>query len=178
MAEIPQEFEDLYAKSYPRLVAQLTVITGNLHEAQDCVQEAMCRTWDRWEKVRSYSDPEGWTRRVALNLSVSRWRKLRRLLPLSDAPESEVSAQDDTLMQAVALSNTLADVPQRQREALVLHYVVDLSIEQVANEMGVRPGTVKSMLSRGRTHMKSLLEDKDPASGEKDACHSPAGESI
>jgi RNA polymerase sigma-70 factor (ECF subfamily) len=82
------------------------------------------------------------------------------------------------MMQAVALSKTLADIPQRQREALVLHYVIDLSIEQVAKEMGIRPGTVKSMLSRGRTHMKSLLEDKDPASGEKDACHSPGGESI
>ena len=178
MAEIPQEFEDLYGKTYPRLVAQLTVITGSLHEAQDCVQEAMCRAWLRWDKVRSYSDPEGWIRRVALNLSVSRWRNLRRLLPLSDSEEVAVSAQDDNLMQAVTLSKSLAEIPQRQREALVLYYVVDLSIELVAKEMGVRPGTVKSMLSRGRTQMKSLLEDKDPASGEKDACHSPAGESI
>ena len=104
-------------------------------------------------------DPEGWIRRVALNQSISQWRKLKRLLPLSESDLPEPAAGNS--LGSGLLVESLAQLPKRQRTALVLHYVADLPIEQVAREMGVRPGTVKSMLSRGRQQLSVLLPSMD-----------------
>jgi RNA polymerase sigma-70 factor (ECF subfamily) len=156
MSEPTWEFSDFYAQAYQGLVAQLTVVTGSLSEAQDCVQEAMFRAWLRWERIGAYADPAGWVRRVALNLSVSRWRRLKRLIPLSGAAERAVSDADWGGAQR-DLVDALRRIPKRRRQALVLHYVLDLPIDQVAREMGIRPGTVKSMLSRGRHELAIVL---------------------
>jgi RNA polymerase sigma-70 factor (ECF subfamily) len=155
-----REFEEMYTKTYARLVAQLTVISGSPQEAQDAVQEAMCRAWLRWKTVGTYSDPEGWIRRVALNQSISQWRRLKRLLPLSESSDLPGPVADNSFGSTL-LVESLAQLPKRQRTALVLHYVAELPIEQVAREMGVRPGTVKSMLSRGRQRLTVLLSSMD-----------------
>jgi RNA polymerase sigma-70 factor (ECF subfamily) len=138
----------------------LTVISGSPQEAQDAVQEAMCRAWLRWKTVGTYSDPEGWIRRVALNQSISQWRRLKRLLPLSESSDLPGPVADNSFGSTL-LVESLAQLPKRQRTALVLHYVAELPIEQVAREMGVRPGTVKSMLSRGRQRLTVLLSSMD-----------------
>lgn len=71
------EFDAFYAASAPRLVRQLHAMTGELTEAQDCVQEAYARAWQRWSTVCSYDAPEAWVRQVAWRLAVSRFRRAR-----------------------------------------------------------------------------------------------------
>lgn len=70
-------FDEFYRGSRQRLLGFVFALTGNLAEAQDAVQEAYIRAWQRWSTVRGYDDPEAWVRVVASRIAVSRWRSLR-----------------------------------------------------------------------------------------------------
>src|SRR6266542_2258411 len=125
------DFEAFYTATYDRLVGQLLVVVGGLEEAEDVVQEAFVRACGRWSHVRDYQVPEAWVRRVALNLASSGLRRARRraallvrLGPAVDVPALSVDA--------VALARTLRKLPLRGREALVLHHVVGLSVQEIA----------------------------------------------
>jgi RNA polymerase sigma-70 factor (ECF subfamily) len=153
-------FDAFYAACAPRLVRQLHAMTGDLTEAQDCVQEACARAWQRWDRLGGYDAPEAWVRQVAWRLAVSRFRRartgvraVRRHGPQPDVPE--VNADH------VALVAALAQIPAAQRRAVVLHHVAGLSVQEVATEAGVPVGTVKARLSRGRAALALLLSD-DP----------------
>ena len=71
-------FTDFYAATVDRLLGQLYPVTGDLHEAEEVVQEALARASVRWTWLRDYNAPEAWVRRVAMNLAADRARKLRR----------------------------------------------------------------------------------------------------
>src|SRR4030095_12104280 len=75
-------FDAFYAACYGRLVGQLFAVTGDLHEAEDVVQEALVRAAARWSRLRDYDLPEAWVRRVAVNLAASGLRRARRRLVL------------------------------------------------------------------------------------------------
>ena len=90
----PQSFDDFYAGSVRRVISQFYAMTGDRAEAEDVVQEAYARAWQRWDRVSRYADPEGWVRTVAWRISVSSWRKAvnrraaqRRLGPPAPVPE-------------------------------------------------------------------------------------------
>lgn len=169
MPSPPQpSFEEVYRQSFARLVGQLTLVTGDVESASDAVQEAMYKAWVRWSKVASYEDPAGWIRRVALNEATSCWRKIRRLIP---AGEADPPADSDSLEMAPETLDLMAAIrrlPIRQRQALVLFYLADLPIKDVAQEMSVREGTAKSLLSRGRISLSQLLPET-ASKGEADA---------
>ncbi len=71
-------FDEFYAGAVGRLVGQLFPVTGDLHEAEEVVQEAFTRAAARWSRLRDYDVPEAWVRRVAMNLVADRARSLRR----------------------------------------------------------------------------------------------------
>jgi RNA polymerase sigma-70 factor, ECF subfamily len=150
-----QAFDQLYQRSGRRLVGQLYAATGDLGDAQDVVQEAFVRAWLRWEQVAAYENPEAWVRRVAMNLAVSRWRRTRRLV--FGAHTDRVSSEPAALGEQVALVDALRSLPARQRQAVVLHHLGGLSVVEVAVELNVPEGTVKSWLSRGRSALAVAL---------------------
>lgn len=147
-----------YAATYARLVGGLTVACGSRADAEEVVQEAFARLLPRWSTVSAYEDPEAWVRTVAFRLSASRWRRAkvaaRGLARLG--PPAEVRPPDVARVEAERL---LADLPRIYREVLVLHHAFDLSVEQIARELGVPAGTVKSRLSRGRDAAAALGGD-------------------
>lgn len=154
------EFDLFYTAAYPRLVGQLYALTGDHAEAQDVVQEAFVRAWDRRSSVLNGDrDPEAWIRTVAHRLAVSRWRRARhwwQLVRGEHAPQSAPEPSPDH----VALVTALRRLSEAQRTAIVLHHLCDLSVEQIAAETGVAVGTVKARLSRGRTALAThLLSD-------------------
>ena len=152
------DFDTFYAASAPRLVRQLHAMTGELAEAQDCVQEAYARAWQRWGTVCSYDAPEAWVRQVAWRLAVSRFRRARvgRGLLRRQGPAPDVPALSP---DRVALVTALRQLPEAQRRAVVLHHLGDLSVAQVAAETGSPEGTVKARLSRGRAALADLLTE-------------------
>jgi len=144
-----RHIEDFYAATYPRLVAALTLATGSRSDAEDLVQEAFARLLPRWETVGLYEDPEGWVRSVAMRQAISRWRRARvaagGLLRLRGGIERMAPGVDRRYV-----ADLLSDLPVHLRQVLVLHYGVGLSVREVASELGVAEGTVKSRLSRAR----------------------------
>jgi RNA polymerase sigma-70 factor (ECF subfamily) len=160
MAVTPEEaFDELYLAAGARLVGQLYAATGDLGEAQDCVQDAFVRAWLRWDRVAGYDNAEAWVRRVALNLAVSRWRRARRLV-LGRSVDVAQPAPGREQADVVAALRTL---PERQRTALVLHDLAGLTVAEVATELRVPEGTVKSWLSRSRAQLARELGGEEDA---------------
>jgi RNA polymerase sigma-70 factor, ECF subfamily len=150
-------FAVFYASSYRRLLGQLFAVTGDLAEAENLLQEAYARAFTRWSRVGGYDRPEAWVRRVAINLAAMAERSLRRraraLLRLGPPPlVPELSPE------AIDLHDALRALPLGQRQVIVLHHLVGLPVEEIARELRLAPGTVKSRLVRGRAAMAGTLQ--------------------
>jgi RNA polymerase sigma-70 factor (ECF subfamily) len=156
------ELREFLRERYPRLVGAVALVTGDAAAAEDAVQEAIVRAWERSERGEQIAALDGWVATVALNLSRSRLRRLRveRLArPRLVAPPPVQPSGD-----RVDITRALAGLPRRQREVAVLRYVLDLSTEEIARQMRTSEGTVKSQLFKARGHLAdalSLVEDTD-----------------
>jgi RNA polymerase sigma-70 factor, ECF subfamily len=153
-------FEEFYTGAVGRLLGQLFPVTGDLHEAEEVVQEAFARASVRWPRLRDYDLPEAWVRRVAMNLAADRARSLRRqaraVLKLSPPPEAPAVS-----VEALALAEALRSLPIRQRQVIVLHHLADLPVGEVARTLELRDGTVKSLLARGRRALAAKLGEPE-----------------
>lgn len=158
-----QEFDELYAASYRRITRQVYAMIGDLDEAQECVQEAFAKAWARRRSLRKTEHPEAWVRVTAHRMAISRWRRTMRARTHRDSPDRAMipaltaPAPDPAHLALVA---ALAQLPQAQRQAIVLHHLADLPVAQVAAELGVPEGTLKARLSRGRAALAELLGDE------------------
>jgi len=157
------EFDHFYAMTSRRLVGQLFAMTGDLTEAEDAVQEAYIRAWQRWPRIRMYDDREAWIRTVAYRLTINSWRNARSRLSahLRANHRTEPPELSPTLLTLVS---GLRKIPEAQRRAIVLHHLVGLSVEEVAAETGAPAGTVKARLARGRKALAPLVADLDEPS--------------
>ncbi len=163
------DFDAFYHATSRRLLHQMYAMTGNLADAQECVQEAYARAWQRWKQVRQADDPAAWVRTVAWRIAASRWRKTRngvRALIQHGPPDHTGAPSADH----VALVQALREIPEAQRRAIVLHHLVGMSVDEVAHETGAPSGTVKARLSRGRAALAELLRD-DPTTTRGEARH-------
>ncbi len=150
------DFEGLYIASRQRLLGYVYLITGDLGEAQDVVQEAFARAWQRWSSVRHHPDPEAWVRLTASRIAVSWWRRMRSRAAAYrlHGPPDPVSEPDPRVVDLVA---AMARLPEEQRITLALHYLAGLPVAIIADELGVAVGTVKARLSRGRTALGTMM---------------------
>ena len=154
----PEEFDHLYAACASRLVSQVALLTGDVGEAQDAVQEAFIRAWDHRDRIELAAGAEGWVRTTALRLAVSRWRRIRRIALGAHSPDHTVAGPDP---DRVALVAAMRRLPEAQRTALALHYFCDLTLDQVAAETHAPVGTVKARLSRGRLALAAALGERN-----------------
>jgi RNA polymerase sigma-70 factor (ECF subfamily) len=151
---------ELYDASYRRLVGQLTAVTGSREEAEDVVQEAFARALLHGRAVQAAANPEAWLRTVAVNHARSRWRRLKRFAGLLPAlvPETPVDVDEAARVDLVAALRLL---PTAQREAIALHHLAGLPVQEVATTLGVPTGTVKARLARGRAALAVLLSEDE-----------------
>ena len=153
--------EQLYAASFQRLVVQLYAVTGDLGVAQDVVQEAFVRLLVIPQSRRAeLANPETWLRRVAINLAYSLRRRrqgLNRVLSRLGPPPVAPDLSPDH----VALMAAMLQLPADQRVVVALYYLADLPVTEVADTLGISPGTVKSRLARARPKLKALLASDD-----------------
>ena len=165
------EFDEFYSASFQRVVGQVYAMIGNRDEAQECVQEAFARAWAHRRKLDRAEHPEAWVRTTAYRLAVSRWRRTtrgRRPVDRAVGAPTETAAPSET---HVALVAALKQLPEAQRQALVLHHIADLSVHDVAREVGVPEGTIKARLSRGRAALAAMLADDRPGGLQEGASH-------
>jgi RNA polymerase sigma-70 factor (ECF subfamily) len=154
-----REFDELYDGSFRRLVTQLYALTGDVQEAQDCVQEAFERAWSHRRSIEASGHPEAWVRTTAHRLAVSRWRRTVRGRRDPDRALTAATSAPAPSEAHVAVVAALQQLPADQRRTLVLHHIADLSVADVAREVGVPEGTVKARLARGRAALAQLLEE-------------------
>ena len=158
-------FDDLYAAHYGDLTVQLYAYFGDRQEAQDVVQEAFCRALARWRVVARYDDPVAWVRRVAWNLAVSKWRATRTALNFVHRQHRAEGKVDGPGPERVALIAALATLSAQHRRAVVLHYLADLTLPEIAAREGVPVNTVKSWLHRARAALAAQLAPTDADGG-------------
>ena len=138
----------------------MAVSARDLELARDVTAEAFARALERWDRVGSMSSPGGWTYRVALNVLRRRLRRSameERLL--RRAPGREPPALTD---QGLGVWAAVASLPARTRTAVALRYLGGLTEAEVADAMGVAPGTVAATLHAGRQRLAVLLNDTLP----------------
>ena len=161
-----QRFEEFYDAVFGRLVGQLFLVTGDLHDAEDAVQEALTRAAARWARLREYEVPEAWVRRVAMNLASDGFRRARRRLAV--AVRLRPADADPPSLDGLAVTAALRELPASPRAAVVLYHLLDLPVEQVAAELGVPVGTVKSRLTWARRALAAILDPE----GDRGGAHS------
>jgi RNA polymerase sigma-70 factor (ECF subfamily) len=160
---VDRDFGAFYSAHYHGLTLQLNAYFGDMEHAQDVVQEAFVRAFDRWAKVCGYDDPHAWVRRVAWNLATSHWR--RRRIAIAQALMQREQVAQGPEPDRVALVTALAELPENQRRAIILFYLADLPISEIALQERVPEGTVKSWLSRGRSALSAQLARGDSDDG-------------
>jgi RNA polymerase sigma-70 factor (ECF subfamily) len=161
---VPDSFETLYRENYAAVVALVYALSGTRAVAEDLAQEAFLRAHQDWAQVSKMDRPDGWVRRVALNLARSRLRRLRaetvaRLKIGADAGASASALHRDEL-ESEAFWSEVRRLPSRQAQAIALHYIEDLSVSEVAETLGVADGTVKALLHQGRQRLGRQLSAK------------------
>jgi RNA polymerase sigma factor (sigma-70 family) len=156
------DFEAFFEAERPRLFRALLLLTGEVHEAEDLLQEAFFRVWERWDRVGSMDNPVGYLHRTALNGFRSRYRRAlsaarHRLAIVQEPPDplAAIEARDEALRAVRALT-------RRQRAAVVLTELLDYSVEEAASLLSIRPGTVRVLISQARA---ALVKRRDLQDG-------------
>jgi RNA polymerase sigma-70 factor (ECF subfamily) len=145
-----QGYDDFYRSTSRRTVRYAYAMIGDAGTAQDITQEAYIRAWRHWATVSGYDHPESWVRLIVTRLATDWWRRVavRRRHEAADRPPEAVPPPSEN---TVVLVEALRTLPPRQRQVMCLHYLLDLSVADIARETGVAEGTVKSWLSRARS---------------------------
>ncbi|HEX6421384.1 MAG TPA: sigma-70 family RNA polymerase sigma factor [Acidimicrobiales bacterium] len=143
-------FDDLFRRRYEPMVRVAFLLVGSRAEAEDVVQDAFARIELRWARL---DNPEAYLHRCVVNRShdVLRRRRLEQRFRLLRRDETSE-------LQADELGDALAALPPRRRAAVVLRYYAGLREREIADALGVRPGTVKSMLHRALSELREVIE--------------------
>jgi RNA polymerase sigma-70 factor (sigma-E family) len=154
------EFAAFMTAALPGLLRYGRMLTGNAAAAEELVQDALVRTYQRWDRLVSRDDPYAYVRRTMVNAHISGWRRWGARIHLGNVAERSaadpglVRIEDDELRQA------LDRLPPRQRAVLVLRYFDDLSEADAARALGCSVGTVKSQSSRAIATLRQAVANQ------------------
>jgi RNA polymerase sigma factor (sigma-70 family) len=149
----PVSFEELFLEVHDRLYRALYFITGSSADAEELMQDAFLKLWERWDRIDKIDDPVAYLFRTALNGFRMRMRRTRmaarRLVPVASTrdPFDDVNIRQD-------VRRMLRGLPPRQRAAIVLTEIFGYSSEQAARIMRIQPTTVRALASQGRTALR------------------------
>jgi len=150
----------LAREQYVRLVRAVALVCGSTATAEDAVQEALARVWDRLQRGDDLERPESWVVTVALNLTRSGLRhqavRRRALSRLAARP-----AHHDDSPELLDLRAAVDALPRRQREAVVLHYYLGFDVASIGAMLGVSEGTIKTALFRARAALAVALGEPE-----------------
>lgn len=151
------EFDRLFREEYPKLVALGISVTGDREVARELAQEAMLRAHSNWAMLEGYENPAAWLRRVMSNLLIDHHRSrgtersaLERLAPAVAEATAPAPAPPER-----AWAELIAPLTPLQRVVATLFYAEDRSVLEIATELDLSPGTVKSTLSKIRRRLRT-----------------------
>ena len=149
--KVDRGFEELYRSEFQMVFRAVFALCGDASVAEEATQEAFARALARWGRLRDRSWTGGWVTTTAMNAARRSLRR-RALTPPPVGEERDVDASVDLWKQVRSL-------PARQQVAVVLHYVMDLTVADTAAAMGCEEGTVKAHLARARATLRTQLEE-------------------
>jgi RNA polymerase sigma-70 factor, ECF subfamily len=155
-AEAERDFEAFFRLEHERLFRAMWLLTRDRQEAEEVTQEAFLRLWERWDRFADAPDPVAYLYRTALNVWRSRLRRMvvaarKTIHHTRRGDEMEVVEAKDVVVRS------LASLPARQRAAVVLTDVLDLSSERAGEVLGIRPVTVRVLAARGRAALANEM---------------------
>ncbi len=153
-------FAAFYMASRPAVYRAVLLRARSPEIAEDACQEAFARAYADWARVAAHANPTAWVARVALNQATSWWRRRRRELP--DPPDVPGAGGLDASEDAVV--RLVWRLPARQRQVIALRILLDLSIADTAEVMGVATGTVKATLHQALGTLRAQLETEEEES--------------
>jgi len=158
------QIREFLATEYPRLVGALALIAGSRAVAEDAVQEAVARAWERSDRGERINVLASWVMTVAINLtrSAGRRRRVERAARASLAQRASLPRDPGASSpELVDLRRAVDALPRGQREVVVLHYYADLPVATIGSVLGVDEGTVKTSLFRARKALATTLRVAD-----------------
>jgi RNA polymerase sigma-70 factor, ECF subfamily len=152
-------FEDFFETHRRPLFGALSLVTGNRSEAEEIMQDAFLKVWERWERVSGLENPDAYLFRVAMNIFRNRLRRAslaaRKALSLAPSADDLAAVEDrDEVIR------WLRPLPPRQRAAIVLTIYFDYSSDEAARILGIRPSTVRALATQARAGVRQALEDR------------------
>jgi RNA polymerase sigma-70 factor (ECF subfamily) len=158
VAESSPRFEDFFATEHARLFAALCFVTGDRQEAEEIMQDAFLRLWERWDRVAQIDDPSAYLFRTAMNVFRNRYRRaalaLRKTISIAPTEDALATVEDrDVVVRA------LRDLTPDQRAAVVLTGYVGLSSEEAGKVLGMRASTVRTIATRARAAIREKAGD-------------------
>ncbi len=154
---LAEPFGVFFQREFHTMVTLAQAVSGDPSAGEDIAADAMLKASQRWETVGSYDRPGAWVRRVTINLATNRRRRLLRERDFlrrrraSDAVVPAPPTRDDELMAAVAA------LPPKQRAAVALRYLEDMSVSDIAAVLECSESTVNSHLHKARTTLARVL---------------------
>ena len=150
-------FDDFIRGRGTGLLRIAYLLTGDRHSAEDLVQEVLEQMYVKWRRIHGM--PEAYARRALVNRSANRWRRRGRR-PEAPLAGHDVAAPDHSEHVVVrdAVLSALRTLPPRQRAAVVLRYLEDLPVAEVARALDCSEGNVKSSVSRGLVRLRAALD--------------------
>jgi RNA polymerase sigma-70 factor (ECF subfamily) len=153
--DAPASFDSFFEEEHERLYKALYFVTGNRQDAEELMQDAFLKLWERWDSIDQLEDPTGYLFRIGLNAFRMRRRRasmsVRKLVPLPEArdPFLDVDMRTDVRAMLLALS-------PRQRAALLLMDLLGYPSDQAARIMRVTPSTVRALATKGRRVLRAM----------------------
>lgn len=156
-----QEFTDFMSANSETLAHAAWLLTGNQDQAEELVQEALTRTFMNWRKARR--DPLAYARKALAGRRQAAKRTQLREPVMAQVPDQAVDSSERLVSDRDQLNRALGTLSERQRKIVVLRHLMGLSEQEVADDLGVSVGTVKSTASRGLAQLRAILEaDEEP----------------
>jgi RNA polymerase sigma-70 factor (ECF subfamily) len=155
-------FEALYRLHVDKIYGLCLRMTGNVSEAEDCVQEAFIQAWNKMGKFRGDSAFSTWLHRIAVNSVLGRIRKSKReqerIQAVADTTPPPLSTNDDGELRD--LSEAIDRLPEGARHVFLLHAVYGYSHDEAGSMLGIAAGTSKAQLHRARRLLAQQLKEQ------------------
>jgi len=154
-------FEDFMAARWGPLFRTAYLLTGDRHEAEELLQNALARTCVKWAGIRDKGAADAYVRRTMTHLAQRQWGRRGREVSTDLLPET---GHDHLGMRAdqLALWEEVRRLPARMRATVVLRFFEDLSVEATAHELGCSEGSVKSQTHHALKRLRAALPDLEP----------------
>ena len=159
-----ETFDAFCLRAYPNLVAALTHRCGDAFLAEEFAQDALVTACRRWPDVSRLQSPEGWCYRVGANAAASWFRRRKaeqRAHERARGAAVSIAASDPT--DELAVRAALATLTPPLRDAVILRYFLDLSVEETAEALGASPAAIRTRTHRAVSALRGVLDVSDDA---------------